>query len=82
MKSTKSKALIGFVLFILVFGFTHFATFPGSLKYFKEVTNDQQLLDLEPEFSTHGVYERLESFGADGRAAYLKLVPNIDFPVR
>lgn len=83
MKSTKVKALVSFVVFILIFGVTHFATFPGSLEHFKKVTNDQQLLDLKPEFSTQGVYERLGSFGEEGRAAYLMLVPTIDiiFPI-
>lgn len=83
MKSTKSRALISFVVFILVFGITHFAAFPGSVEHFKDVTNDQKLLDLKPEFSAHGVYDRLDAFGDDGRAAYLKLIPTIDiiFPI-
>jgi|SRR5690554_346906 len=83
MKSTKSKAAIAFVAFILVFSITHFAKFPGSVEYFKEITNDQPLLDLKPEFSKSGVYERLESFGNEGRTAYLQLLPTIDliFPI-
>lgn len=83
MKSTQSKAAFAFVIFILIFSVTHFATFPGSVEYFKEITNNQPLLDLKPEFSPRGVYERLEDFGNEGRAAYLKLIPTIDliFPI-
>jgi hypothetical protein len=83
MKSTQTKTVISFILFVLIFGVTHFAVFPGSVEYFKQVTNDQPLLDLKPEFSTQGVYERLHNLGDDGRAAYLKLVPAIDliFPL-
>lgn len=83
MKPTQIKAAIAFVIFILIFSVTHFAKFPGSVEYFKEITNDQPLLDLKPEFSPDGVYERLEGFGDKGREAYLKLVPTIDliFPI-
>lgn len=83
MKSPQGKVAVAFVIFIMIFSVTHFGTFPGSVKYFKEITNNQPLLDLKPEFSTVGVYDRLESFGEDGRTAYLQLVPTIDlvFPL-
>lgn len=83
MISTQSKTAAAFVLLILVFSVTHFATFPGSVEYFNEAAHNQALLDLKPEFSADKVYERLDNFGNDGRAAYLKLVPTIDliFPI-
>lgn len=83
MKSTRLKAATAFIFFTLIFSVTHFATFPGSVEHFKEVANNQPLLDLKPEFSIQGVYERLDSFGNEGRAAYLKLIPTIDliFPL-
>lgn len=83
MTVTRNQTIIAFLLFILVFVITHFSTFPGSVEYFKEVTNNQMLLDLHPEFSVSKVYERLNGFGEEGRTAYLKLVPTIDliFPV-
>lgn len=79
MKISNRTIGITFFVFLSIFLITHFVNFPGSVAYFKEVTNQKPLLDLQPEFSTEGVYDRLKSFGEDGRAAYLKLIPTIDF---
>lgn len=83
MKSIENKIIISFFIFILIFFITHFTYFPGSLPYFEAAANHQSLLDLKPEFSLDGVYQRLESFGEPGRQAYLKLIPTIDiiFPL-
>jgi len=68
---------------LLVFGVTHFAVFPGSLAYFKQVTRGQHILDLKPEFTTAAVYKRLDAFGEEGRQAYLQTMKTIDtiFPL-
>ena len=68
---------------MLVFSITHFAVFPGSLAYFKQVTHGQKILDLEPAFDTAAVYQRLDAFGEEGRKAYLKIMTTIDtiFPL-
>lgn len=81
--STQYKTAAAFLFFAVIFGVTHFGIFPGSVEYFKQVTDNQSLLDLKPEFSAEKVYERLDSFGEEGRAAYLKLIPTIDliFPI-
>lgn len=77
------KTALAFVVLLIVFGITHFATFPGSLAYFKQVTGGKKILDLEPEFDSASVYQRLESFGEEGRQAYLQLttISDIVFPL-
>lgn len=77
------RTALAFVVLLIVFGITHFAAFPGSLAYFKQVTEGQKILDLKPEFDSASVYQRLESFGEEGRQAYLRLTATTDivFPL-
>lgn len=80
---TQTKSWLAFVFFVLVFTTTHFVTFPGSLAHFHQTTQNQQLLDLQPEFSSAAVYQRVEALGEHGRAAYLTTMLTIDtiFPL-
>jgi hypothetical protein len=55
---------------LLMFFVIHFLKFPGSVPDFREASGGGALLDNSVEFSSDGVYQRLESIGDEGRANY------------
>ncbi len=68
----KNKILffVSFLQAAVVVYAVHFTEFPGSVPHFRSVSGGGMLLDTKPEFSVEGVYQRLDSFGAPGRAVY------------
>lgn len=75
--------LIAFGLAAVVFILTHIAPIPGTLSDLMIVNGGHPILDQVPSFSTQAVYDRLEAFGADGRALYQQflLTTDIVFPL-
>lgn len=62
--------LIAFLQAAIVVYAVHFTDFHGSVPQFRRTAAGGMLLDTKPEFSTDGVYRRLESYGEEGRAVY------------
>lgn len=60
-----------FVFGISIFVAIHFLSFAGSVPYFVQITGGQSLFDQVIPHSTEEVYERLSSFGAEGRREYV-----------
>ena len=75
--------LIAFGVALAIFILTHLAPIPGSLNDLMSVSGGHAILDQVPAFSTQTVYDRLDVFGADGRAAYqlFLLTTDIVFPL-
>lgn len=48
----------------------HALDFPGSVPNFRNRSGGGILLDIKPAFSEAGVYERLDSYGEEGRRIY------------
>lgn len=66
----KSLAL-SFVAALAIFIAVHFLYFRGSVPEFVETSRGGVLLDMKPEFSEDGVYERIAAYGKPGRASYV-----------
>lgn len=75
--------LIAFGVAVVVFILTHIAPIPGSLRDLIAVNGGHPILDQVPAASTKALYDRLEAFGADGRALYQRflLTTDIVFPL-
>lgn len=58
---------------VLVFVATHVFSLHGGVKHVEAVLRGQPIFDQHPSFSAREVYERIESFGAAGRAAYSRM---------
>lgn len=48
----------------------HSLEFPGSVPDFRKASGGGVLLDVKPAFSEEAVYQRLESYGEEGRRVY------------
>lgn len=77
------SVLAGLAAALLVFAITHFTPLPGTLHDVTTNNGGHKILDLDPAFSSDGVYQRLSSFGETGREAYLRMMLGMDllFPV-
>ena len=75
--------LVGLAGATLVFAATHLLPLPGTLRDVMSKNGGHKILDLQPAFSSDGVYGRLSSFGEAGREAYLRMMLSMDilFPV-
>jgi len=77
------SVLAGLAGTLFVFAVTHFLPLPGTLHDVMSKNGGYKILDLQPAFSSEGVYQRLSSFGEAGREAYLQMMLSMDmvFPV-
>ena len=68
---------------LTAFAVTHLLPLPGTLHEVKRHSGGQTILDLQPQFSADGVYQRLTAFGEAGREAYLRMMLSMDifFPL-
>lgn len=75
--------LVAFGIAVVVFILTHIAPIPGTLRDLMVINGGHPILDQSPAFSTQAVYDRLDAFGADGRASYqhFLLTTDIVFPL-
>lgn len=78
-----TTVLTAFGAAVVVFILTHIAPIPGTLRDLMAVNGGHPILDQLPAFSTQAVYDRLDAFGADGRALYQRflLTTDIVFPL-
>lgn len=65
------------------FAVTHLLPLPGTLHDVMRHNGGQKILDLQPQFSADGVYQRLAAFGESGRESYLRMMLSMDmlFPL-
>lgn len=77
------SVLIALVIALVIFVLTHFAPIPGSLADLMSVNGGHAILDQQPAFTTHAVYDRLNAFGEEGRRLYQRflLTTDIVFPL-
>lgn len=77
------SVLVGLAGALFVFAVTHFLPLPGTLHDVMRKNGGHKILDLQPVFSSEGVYQRLSSFGEAGREAYLRMMLGMDilFPL-
>ncbi|HEV2078298.1 MAG TPA: hypothetical protein VGR19_00135 [Allosphingosinicella sp.] len=75
--------LAGLAGTLFVFGVTHLLPLPGTLHDVMRKNGGHTILDLQPVFSSQGVYRRLSSFGEAGREAYFRMMLSTDivFPL-
>lgn len=70
MWATRVVFIVAFVIALSVFIAVHFLSFPGSVPDFAKSSGGGVLLDMKPEFSQDGTYQRLAGYGEAGRANY------------
>jgi len=68
------SVLLSLALALTVFAFTHLVDVPFGAKAVREAAGGLALLDQSPAFSADAVIERLELFGAAGRAVYQRAI--------
>lgn len=68
---------------LTVFALTHLLPLPGTVQGVMSRNGGQTILDLQPQFTADGVYQRLADFGEDGRDAYFRMMLSMDilFPL-
>jgi hypothetical protein len=59
-----------FLLALVVVFAVHALDFHGSVPDFRKRSNGGTLLDVKPAFSEDALYQRLDSFGVEGRRVY------------
>ncbi len=69
MTSRKSFA-IALLAAVAIFIAAHFLNFRGSVPEFGKTSGGGVLLNMKPEFSEDGVYQRIGAYSAPGRASY------------
>lgn len=81
--TSRRTVLIAFGITLVIFIATHVAPIPGNLRDLMVVNGGHAILDQAPAFSTEAVYDRLDAFGANGRALYQRflLTTDIVFPL-
>ena len=82
-KISGSKLFHTFIIFILVFVFTHMFEIPWGSKAVSQLLGGAEIFDKSPVFSSIGIYNRLSQFPIEGLIAYKHFTYTIDiiFPL-
>ncbi len=82
-KTSGSRLLQMFLVFLFMFVITHMFEIPWGSKAVSQLLGGLELFDKSPVFSSSEVYERLSQFPAEGLNAYKRFTYTIDivFPL-
>ncbi len=82
-KTSGSKLLQMFLVFLLIFVITHMFEIPWGSKAVSQLLGGLEIFDKSPVFSSSEVYERLGQFTVEGLSAYKRFTYTIDivFPL-
>ena len=72
------RLAIASLVAVLVVAAVHALDFPGSVPNFARASGGGVLLDAKPAFSQEALYERLSSYGEEGRENYMRRNLTVD----
>lgn len=72
------RLAIAALVAVLVVAAVHALDFPGSVPNFVRASSGGVLLDVKPAFSEEALYQRLSSYGEEGRENYMRRNLTVD----
>lgn len=72
------RLAIASLVALLVVAAVHATNFPGSVPNFVSASGGGVLLDVKPAFSEEALYQRLSSYGEEGRENYMRRNLTVD----